>query len=176
MNVRWTFILLAMSALLSSGCMRSLETEDADNPYDSISLAISLKSPGDVPDGPATKMTAAITQDGTSFRGIEEVIVIPFQTESAVPVQDGSSRLGNRNVLIMNPAISQTGLVANNNSHLYDLAIIPRNMNRVLAYGKSVDNGLVSTRDSKHKNGVLTPSGLVNPTTSGDINREIKSS
>ena len=169
MNVRWTFILLAMSALLSSGCMRSLETEDADNPYDSISLAISLKSPGDVPDGPATKMTAAITQDGTSFRGIEEVIVIPFQTESAVPVQDGSSRLGNRNVLIMNPAISQTGLVANNNSHLYDLAIIPRNMNRVLAYGKSVDNGLVSTRDSKHKNGVLTPSGLVNPTTSGDI-------
>ena len=169
MNVRWAFILLAMSALLSSGCSRPLEREGVDDPYNAISLALSLRSPGDVPVGTATKMTAAITQDGTPFRGIEQVYVIPFQTESASPVNGGSARLGERNVFIQSPSIGKTGLVANNNSHLYDIAVLPRNMNRVLAYGKSADDGSLSTRQGKHKNGVLIPSGLDNPSASGDI-------
>lgn len=169
MNVRSAFILLALSALLSGGCTRSLEREGADGPYNAISLALSLRSPGNVPEEPVTKMTDAITQDGKPFRGIEQVYVIPFQTASANPVVDGSARLGDRNVFIQDPAIGKTGLVANNNSHLYNIAILPRNMNRVLAYGKSADDGPVSTRQEKHINGVLTPSGLENPSVSGDI-------
>lgn len=169
MNVRWTFILLALSALLSSGCTHSLEREGADSPYRTISLALSLESPGDVPESPATKMTATITQNGKPFRGIEQVYVIPFQTESAAPVVDVSTRLGDRNVVIHNSAIGETGLVANNNAHLYNIAILPKSMNRVLAYGKSKDDGLVSSQQDKHKNGVLTPSGLDNPVVSGDI-------
>lgn len=155
--------LLLAVAILSCACSRSLEIDGADSPYNTISLALSLRSPGEVPGGPATKMTAAITQDGTSFRGVERVYIIPFQSEN--PVGNGSARLGD--VRIQNPAIGKTGLVANNNSHLYDLAIIPRGMNRVLAYGKSVDDGPVSTREGKHKNGVLTPSGLDNQDVSG---------
>ena len=81
----------------------------------------------------------------------------------------GSARLGERNVFIQSPSIGKTGLVANNNSHLYDIAVLPRNMNRVLAYGKSADDGSLSTRQGKHKNGVLIPSGLDNPSASGDI-------
>ena len=170
MNVRQAFILLAISALLSSGCTRRpLETEGTYDPYNAISLALSLRSPGDVPEEPATKMTATITQDGTPFRGIEEVFVIPFQTESAVPVDGSSARLGDRNVVIHDPAIGKSGLVANNNSHLYELAILPMRMNRVLVYGKSVDEGTVSNKQGKHKNGVLNPSGLDDPTVSGDI-------
>ena len=169
MNVRMAFILLALSALLSGGCTHSLEREGADGPYNAISLALSLRSPGNVPEEPVTKMTAAITQDGKPFRGIEQVYVIPFQTASANPVVDGNARLGDRNVFIQNPTIGKTGLVANNNSHLYSIAILPRNMNRVLAYGKSMDDGPVSTRREKHKNGVLTPSGLDNTSVSGDI-------
>ena len=169
MNVRLASILLALSALLSGGCTRSLEREGADGPYNAISLALSLRSPGNVPEEPVTKMTAAITQDGKPFRGIEQVYVIPFQTASANPVVDGNTRLGDRNVFIQNSAIGKTGLVANNNSHLYSIAILPRNMNRVLAYGKSADDGPVSTRQEKHRNGVLTPSGLDNPSVSGDI-------
>ena len=169
MNFRLAFILLALSALLSGGCTRSLEREGTDDSYNAISLALSLRSPGNVPAEPVTKMTAAITQDGKPFRGIEQVYVIPFQTESANPVVDGSVRLGDRNVFIQNPTIGKTGLVANNNSHLYSIAILPRNMNRVLAYGKSTDDGPVSTREDKHKNGVLTPSGLDNPSVSEDI-------
>lgn len=83
-------------------------------PADAMSLALSLKSPGGVPDV-QTKMTAAITQDGAGFRGIERVYVIPFQTASAAPVSQGDARIGGRNVYINNPAIGQTGLVANNN-------------------------------------------------------------
>ena len=173
MNVRWTFIWLTLSALLTSGCVRLLVEGDADKPYDdqynAISLALSLRTPGDVFEVQPTKMTATITQDGTGFRGIDEVFVIPFQTESAAPVNDGSSRLGNRNVVIQGARIVNTGLVANNNSHLYNLVILPRNMNRVLAYGKASDQGSVNTVEGKHLNGVLTASGLDNPTTSDDI-------
>ena len=169
MNVRSAFILLALSALLSSGCVRPLEWEGSDGPYNAISLALSLKSPGDVPEWPATKMGSVITQDGTGFRGIEQVYVIPFQTTSASPVSDDSDRLGDRNVVIQNPLIGTTGLIANNNAHLYNIAIIPKSMNRVLAYGKAADDGSVATKEGKHKNGVLTPSGLDNPNASGDI-------
>lgn len=142
---------------------------DADNPgYNAISLALSLKYTGEVPEV-QTKMTAAITQDGAGFRGIEHVYVIPFHTESAIPVNAGSTRLGGRNVYINNPVIGQNGLIANNNSHFYDLVSVPMRTNRVLAYGKAFDNGSVSTVEGKHKNGVLTPSGLDNPEAPGDI-------
>ncbi len=169
MNVRLAFILLALSALLSSGCTHSLEREGADAPYNAISLALSFKAPGDVPMEPATKMTTTITQDGKPFRGIEQVYVIPFQTESANPVEGGSARLGDRNAIIQNPTIGVNGLVANNNSHLYDFAILPKNMNRVLAYGKATDDDFMYSREAKHRNGVLTASGLGNPSSTDDI-------
>lgn len=168
MNIRILITVVALSALLSSGCTRSLEREGADNLGDSMSLALSLKSTGDVP-AVQTKMTAAITQDGSGFRGIEQVYVVPFRTESAAPVGDGSARLSDDNVYIHNPTIAQTGLVANNNSHLYNIARVPLNTNRVLAYGKAYDSGSVSTKEGKHKNGVLTPSGLDNPSASANI-------
>ena len=127
--------------------MRPLETEGFDLAgYNAISLALSLKSTGDVP-AVQTKMTAAITQDGAGFRGIEQIYVVPFQTESAVPVGGGSTRLGDSNVQIHNPTIGQNGLVANNNSHLYDIVRVPLKTNRVLAYGKAFDSGSVATRD-----------------------------
>ena len=168
MNIRIPITCLALSALLSSGCTRSLERDGADIPIDAMSLALSLKYTGDVPDV-QTKMTAAITQDGAGFRGIEQVYVVPFQTESAAPVSEGNARLGDNNVYINNPSIGQTGLVANNNSHLYKLVTVPVKTNRVLAYGKAFDSGSVSTKEGKHKNGVLTPSGLDDPSSSGDI-------
>lgn len=149
--------------------MRPLEDgADYYSPYNDISLALSLKSTGDVPHV-QTKMTAAITQDGTGFRGIEEVHIVPFQTESAAPVSAGNPRLGGSNVYIQNPVIGKTSLVANNNSHLYPVVKVPLSTNRVLAYGKTMDSGNAATRQGKHVNGVLTPSGLDNPNTTADI-------
>ena len=149
--------------------MRPLDDGGADYAkYNDISLALSLKSTGDVPHV-QTKMTAAITQDGTGFRGIEEVHIIPFLTESAAPVSAGNPRLGGTNVYIQNPVIGKTSLVANNNSHLYPVVKVPLSTNRVLAYGKSMDSGNAATRQGKHVNGVLTPTGLDNPNTTADI-------
>ena len=175
MNVRLASTLLAVLAIFTNGCQRPLE-EVFDNQYGTLSsLALSLKSPGELPAQQTTKMTTAITQDGAGFRGIEEVYVIPFRTASATPVIDGTARLGSRNVLIRNSTIETNGLVANNNSHLYELVTLPQNMNRVLVYGKSIDDGVVSTKQGKHKNGVLIPYGLENPEATGDISFGLES-
>ena len=162
--------ILALSTLLSAVLFVACSHEELTGRGDGVSLALSLKNAGDVP-ASQTKMTTAITQDGAgaSFRGIEQVYIIPFKTGSANPVTASTGRLGNRNVQIQNPTIEQYGLVAKNNSHLYNLVSVPLTTNRVLAYGKAFDSGSVSTREGKHKNGVLTPSGLDNPATPGSI-------
>lgn len=114
-----------------------------------------------------TKMSQSITQASGSFRGIEEIYVVPFNTESTIAPQD--VRLGGQNVLMDNPVISSTGLVYNNNGHLFENAIMPMSMNHVLVYGKAVDTGIISSQEGKHVNGVLTPTGLDNPSGSDDI-------
>jgi len=157
-------ICLAVYALLSSGCSRPLDEEL----HNTISLALSLKNAGEVP-SVCTKMTATITQDGSGFRGIDQVYMIPFRMESAGPVVGGSSRLGGSNVKLLNPGIRPNGLVANNNSHLYNLAEVPKQTNRILAYGKSSDEGSTATKQGRHKNGMLVPLGLDNPEVTEDI-------
>ena len=167
MKERFIHITLFAIALLTA-CERTALGPDSTGKDNAISLALSLKYTGNVP-ADQTKMSSDITQDGSGFRGIEQVYVVPFQTESASPVEVGNARLGNRNVLIQNPTIGQYGLIANNNSHLYSIVLVPMMTNRVLAYGKAFDSGSVSTKEGKHLNGVLTPTGLDNPNTPGDI-------
>ncbi|MBR6346545.1 MAG: hypothetical protein IKR69_04075 [Bacteroidales bacterium] len=157
--------LLPVLLLLASACAKLADDNGPGKNVDRVSLSLSVASAGSAD----TKMTAVITQDGSGFRGIEEVFVVPFQTSSAAPVSTGDPRLGSRNVYIENSGIAQSGLVANNNSHLYNIVSIPNYTNRVLAYGKSSDVGTVSTTEGKHRNGVLTAQGLDNPNTSGDI-------
>lgn len=162
--MRYVAHILALSLLILAGCTR----EELPGSGNGVSLALSLKNVGEVPEV-RTKMTATITQDGAGFRGIEQVYVIPFQTQSAIAVKANNERLGSSNVQIQNPVIEQSGLVDNNRSHLYKLATIPRRTNRVLAYGKAFDSGSVATKEGKHKNGVLNPSGLDDPETPGEI-------
>ena len=174
---RRTYSLLFAVALLSAAaCERTALSPDANGPDNAISLALSLKHTGDVP-AARTKMSTDITQDGTgaTFRGIEQVSVIPFQIEDAKPVEAGSARLGSSNVVIQNSAISQNGLIANNYSHLYNVVQVPVLTNRVLAYGKAYDAGSASTKEGKHKNGVLIASGLDDPDTPGDISFSLES-
>ena len=162
-------IVIAAFMTLLSGCSKDLPEGASDaTRYNSVSLALSLKNTGETPKV-QTKMTATITQDGSGFRGIEQVFMIPFQTVSASPVTAENSRLGTKNISLQSPGISNNGLVANNNSHLYDFASVPQRTNRVLAYGKAPDSGSVSDVRGKHRNGMLVPSRLDNPDASGDI-------
>lgn len=121
-----------------------------------------------------TKMTADITQSGGVFRGVERMYIVPFHTEDA-PVAPGDSRLGSTNVHLSSAGIVRTGLVANNNSHIFGNASVPTGMNRVLSYGKAPDGGESATREEKHRYGVLTPSGLDNPSVSDDISFGLES-
>lgn len=167
-------MLFAVALLSATACEQIALAPGANDTENGISLALSLKHTGN---GSATqtKMSPSITQDGTRFRGIEQIYVIPFQIESTKPFNPDSPRLGDENVLIQNPTITQTGLVLNNNSHLYNVVKVPVKTNHVLAYGKAFDSGTISSKEGKHKNGVLTPSGLDDPNTPSDISFSLES-
>jgi hypothetical protein len=51
---------------------------------------------------------------------------------------------------------------------------MPWRMNHVLVYGKSIDNGGVSTKELKHRNGILNPTNLTSPPTAGDVNFQLE--
>lgn len=166
MKVAFAFFKMAFLSVLAVWTMNACAREDANEEGHTSSLVMSLKNV--VPEGEMSKMSKDITQSTGVFRGIEQLYVIPFDTETP-QVEPGDGRLGSRNVSLGGTGISRTGLVPNNNSHLFGSALIPNGMNRVLAYGKTPDEGKDASKESKHKYGVLTPEGILNPEGSNDI-------
>lgn len=155
-----------LSVWALAGCSR-LEDDVDTNGVHSLSMVMSLKNvrPGQEL---STKMTSDITQSECEFRGIEQLYVVPFSTESH-HVEHQDQRLGSRNVSLGGTGISRTGLVKNNNSHLFGTATVPNGMNSVLVYGKAPDMGSDASKESKHSYGVLVPEGIDNPMGSDDI-------
>ncbi|MBR1539398.1 MAG: hypothetical protein IJ636_07830 [Bacteroidales bacterium] len=76
--------------------------------------------------------------------GPDDVQVVPFSGTDAVV--SGDSRLGSRNVTFIR-STAVDSLIANNNAHLYDLALMPRGVGRVLVYGKAKADGGTSASD-----------------------------
>lgn len=168
-------VFLGLLLAAATGCVQPLDGNQGDGAAISTSLALSLKNAGSRV--VSTKMSQEITQTqqtGNNFRGIERIIVVPFQTENAGSVEAESARVGT--VRIQNPGISSMfadyanpGLVNSNNSHFYDNASIPSGMNRVLVYGKAIDNGSVSSKAGLHRNGALTTSVMNSISHANDI-------
>lgn len=159
-------LLCVLTVCAGGGCAR-LKTDGTVIQEKGPSLALSLKNV--VPRQEwSTKMENAVTQSDRSFRGIDNLYVIPFNT-GANPVTHQDLRLGRQNVVLGNVGISRTGLVDNNNAHLFGSAFVPNEMSRVLVYGKAPDEGSEASKESKHIYGVLTPEGLDNPSGSDDI-------
>lgn len=161
-----TFLLCILTVCAGGGCaLHNMDEVTRGNRP--LSLALSLKNvlPGQEY---ATKMTAEVTQSSGTFRGIEQMFVIPFNTET-FRVEPSDSRLGNQNVVLGSIGISETGLVAHNNAHLFGSAFVPSGMDCVLSYGKAPDQGENASKDSKHAYGVLNPNGLEDPSASDDI-------
>ena len=159
-------LILCLIASLSS-CARLLD-EEGEGQAVNASLAMSLKNTG--AKEPQTKMTQTITQsDGSSFRGIESVYIIPFKLET-----DGTlTRLGINSTVLQYAGFNT--LIENNNSHLYKVALLPRFMNHALVYGKAVDSGSgAATVEKKHNNGVLNPVGLADPASADDISFQLE--
>lgn len=154
--------LLILLVWAGAGCAR-FDAGDAGE--QSISLVLSVKNVQSG-QGTATKMTSAITQSGGEFRGIEQLYIIPFNTDNA-QVEPEDTRLGSQNVVLATTGISKAGLVPNNNSHYFGSALVPSGMNHVLTYGKSPDEG--ASKVYKHQYGVLKSTGLSDPSASEDI-------
>ena len=159
-------VLLTVLLCAASACRRMDGPEDAGDGRN-LSLVLSLKNilPGQEV---VTKMSGDVTQADGEFRGIDHLYVVPFNTES-MQVEPQAPRLGTRNVGLSSSGIARTGLVANNNSHLFGSATVPNGMNTVLVYGKAPDMGEAASKPDKHTYGVLNPDGLSNPSSSDDI-------
>lgn len=162
-----TFLLCMLGVCTGGGCALHNPDDLTTHVEHPLSLALSFKNvlPGQEN---ATKMTAEVTQSGGIFRGIEQMYVIPFNTEY-FRVEPADSRLGSQNVVLGRAGISQSGLVANNNAHLFGSAFVPSGMDCLLAYGKALDEGENASKDSRHTYGVLIPQGLEDPSGSDDI-------
>lgn len=175
------FLLFMLLAWITGAC--ALIDEDLSDVGDpTMTLAMSVK---DMKSGPdmTTKMSPSITQSsGTSFRGIEEVYVIPFYTEMekseesgtkvAKPVTAGDTRQGNQNVSISGPTFAPTSLDPEEEKHvarLFERASVPVATNRMLVYGEARKSYTEATKVNKHKNGVLLAEGLDSPQKAGDI-------
>ena len=165
-------VLLSVLVVWTGVACSRLRSDDASAER-SLSLVVSLKNV--VAGGSyATKVPSSVTQSDGEFRGIEQLYVVPFQTEAS-RVGPAESRLGRQNVVLGNVGIGKTGLVPNNNSHVFGSAIVPNGMTHVLTYGKAPDEGEDASKESKHTYGVLTSDGLANPASSDDITFRLES-
>ena len=135
---------------------------------------------------PSTKMQDSVTQADANtnhlvFRGIQQLYVIPFGATGTVTA--GDPRIG-RNIDLPHTGITATfgsdasdglltGLVTNNNSHLYRNVRMKSGTSSVLAYGQAIDQAVSASPsdslDYKRRNGVLRASGLTGAETPEDI-------
>lgn len=170
-----TALLFLLVAGMAAGCRAGLD--DVVNEVDEsvMSLAMSVK---DMEEGRSvtTKMSQSITQSsGSSFRGIEEIYVIPFHTgtsSESIPVTADNTRQGNQNVSISGPTIAPTSLGQDEEKHiprLFERAFVPLATNRVLVYGEARKSYTEASKVNKHKNGSLLAEGLNSPPKAGDI-------
>ena len=171
MTSKWSFIsltsLLILTVWAGTGCGRLDDITPSDR-GESLTLIMSLKNvlPGQ---DNSTKMSPQVTQSGGDFRGIEHVYLVPFNTEDSRAVEPADPRLGTQNIVLGSTGINNSGLVANNNAHLFGSAFVPSRMNRILAYGKAPDVGGLSGKERRHVSGVLTEEGLDDPANTDDI-------
>lgn len=169
-----------LTAVLLSGCTLELSVPSVGSgPESATSFSLSVGRAA----GPATRMSDATVQSSgiASFRGIEQVYVIPFSRIGAVA--PGDVRFG-MNLYLPQEGIPAgqfasdagggdfPGLVLNNNSHLYQGVFIKKGTGSVLVYGKAIDDAVGAWSDSvlfKSRNGLLRAHGLETASTPAGI-------
>ena len=149
-----------VGAVSFSACSSSDEVVDNPdyNPVDNtvkteftISLPASAKA--------ATRQSSTEVPDNNAFRGMENIILIPFADDATIT--SSSTRWGENITL---PATGSSAantiaigdLVANNHSKLFNNVTIPVGTSSFLLYGKSID-GTVNSDALYHQYGYLTP-------------------
>ena len=180
MKQSWFIVLLAATVLSACTVENEGEAEGIVYEQDGINMPLSLSVGASTP---VTKMTAAVTQSNStpaSFRGIKQIYAIPFRVQRSVKASD--TRNG-PNLLLPHLGITNSfgasansgefsGLVENNNSHLYKNVYLRRGTGAMLVYGEAVENTQnvsPGTVAFKRRNGVLQSHGLESADNPADI-------
>ena len=167
MRTNFKFALMSAAALLSLGLASCSSNDEAnENPtFDgkSVKTTFSISLPGNVAKTRMAGSTVQVGEDIASFRGMSEIVIIPFSHAT-----DRATRLGENITLGANKmvvptttnaanAIPSGQLLANNNAVLYNDVTIPVGTSAFLFYGKA-------TGTDGYAEGYLTPEGLTGET------------
>ena len=122
---------------------------------------------------PATRMGEDITQAQTTpgFRGMDNMTLIPFNTDAAITTSD--SRAGSTNIKLPNATANtllSNQITSTGNAHVYTDVSVPVGVKSFLFYGKAIDATAgtdASEAADMFKYGSLTKDGLSDGAPSG---------
>lgn len=168
MRLESCHIVLAVCLLFLPGCSREDKPLAVMRELVPVELAMSMQTP---PPPSGTKADVSYYRElanDARFRGMKQVRVFSFEGQHAVtasdPVLSEPRRLpdiaGRMDAAAYSGNVYHTGLVENNNAHLYSdaYAILPAGTGSVLVYGRAPIAGDNLTRQEKHFNGSLIES------------------
>lgn len=163
---------IALTSMVSlSACSSSEDAIDNPdyNPEDNtVKTEFTISLPANVKTA-TTRMASAEVPDNNTFRGMDNIILIPFNV--AGTIETSNTRFGNNIVLPATTAagtantIETNGLNSNNNSKVFNDVTIPVGTRSFLLYGKAIDGSVgatLSTDADFHKYGYLTPPTFTN--------------
>lgn len=174
MKKLFLFGMMGAMALTFGACSSEEEVAEVNPTYDgeAVKTQFTISLPGSVAKG-ATRMTNDIVQSAqtiASFRGMDNIVLIPFAKQAAVAGTD--TKLGEpltlSNMVIPEEAtvsnyIPSGKLLANNNAVLYNNVTIPVGTGSFLFYGKAKDNAYntpISSEADQFKFGTLAVTGI----------------
>ena len=126
---------------------------------ESVKTQFSISLPQQLNGSAARKMPGTAVQADNNFRGITDLVLLPFDLADAsasAPVASTDATQGNFFTLASIDAVAAT-----NNSKVYNDVQIPVGVNAFLLYGKANDNP--SDNAGWQQFGVLNVTGLTNP-------------
>jgi len=149
------WLLAALLALPLAGCTREAAGVVPEEERNAVSLALNFSISRTQAQAP-TKMTPSVVQEDQSFRGLDEVVVIPFRTADPSVISSSETVFG---IPTQMDPLGTGDLVSGSNAHLYPWIHLWVETNAALAYAKAPDEAVpVVEGDSvafKRRNGVL---------------------
>ena len=170
------FIGMGAMALATPLFLSSCSSSDdiADNPGNttgeavktSFTLSVGLPGGSSSNAKPSTRMTDATAQaqETPSFRGMDNMTLIPFNTGAAITTSD--SRAGSTNINLPNTTANTlltNQITSTGNAHVYTDVSVPVGVKSFLFYGKAIDATAgtdASEAADMFKYGSLTKAGL----------------
>lgn len=149
MNKFQKFAYVGAIALLSTGfvaCTSEDDVADVNPTYDgeSVKTAFALN----IPHAAQTRMTTTITQQNATFRGMQDIFLIPFKS-----VPSASTVFPFKNINLA--ALTNTEITTGQSSKIYQDVNIGVGTTDFLFYGEAT-HGTFSAKGDKFANGILT--------------------